>query len=92
VLAFLIPVDAPDPQAVFDQLRTEIREYSVSLFERPFVVLLTKRDLLPADAPVPGLDAPDARWVMPISAASGAGIAELRERLWDVSWELRAES
>jgi GTP-binding protein len=92
MLAFLVPVDAPDPQMVLDQLRTEIREYSASLFDRPFVVLLTKRDLLPADAPLPALDAPEARWVMPVSAASGAGIGELREKLWDVSHELRAES
>jgi GTP-binding protein len=92
VLAFLVPVDAPDPQVVLDQLRTEIREYSTSLFERPYVVLLSKRDLLPAEAEMPALDAPDARWVLPISAASGAGIDELRERLWVVNRELRAES
>ena len=28
VLAFLVPLDAPDPQAVYDQLRGEVRQYS----------------------------------------------------------------
>lgn len=90
VLAFLVPVDAPDPQVVLDQLRSEIREYSPSLAEKPFVVLLSKRDLLPPDEAVVTLDAPGARWVLPISAVTGEGISELRERLWAVSYELRA--
>lgn len=90
VLAFLVPVDAPDPQVVLDQLRSEIREYSPSLAEKPFVVLLSKRDLLPPDEAVVTLDAPGARWVLPISAVTGEGIGELRERLWAVSYELRA--
>jgi 50S ribosomal subunit-associated GTPase HflX len=55
------------------------------------VVLLSKRDLLSADAAMPAPDAPDARGVLPISAASGAGIDELRESLWVLSRELRAE-
>lgn len=92
VLAFLVPVDAPDPQVVLDQLRSEIREYSPSLAEKPFVVLLSKRDLLPPDEAVVTLDAPGARWVLPISAVTGEGIGELRERLWAVSVELRAAS
>ena len=46
---------APDPQQVYDRLREEIRAYSEALFEKPHVVLLSKRDLLPADAPLPEL-------------------------------------
>jgi len=89
VLAFLVPVDAEDPQAVFAQLRTEVREYSPSLYRKPYVLILTKRDLLADDADLPRMSAPDARWTSVISAVSGAGIAELRERLWALVKEER---
>jgi GTP-binding protein len=92
VLAFLVPVDAVDPQAVFDQLRTEVREYSSALYQKPYVLLLSKRDLLPEDATIPDVSAPDARWVAAISAASGAGIDDLRERLWQLVRDERAAS
>jgi GTP-binding protein len=82
VLAFLVPLDAESPQAVMDQLRREIRSYSEELFEKPFVVLLTKRDLLPAEAELPVLTVPDALGVLPISSASGSGLEELKEFLW----------
>ena len=53
VLAYLIPLDSPDPQAVYQRLRHEIDEYSEALAAKPHVVLLTKRDLLPPDDPLP---------------------------------------
>lgn len=89
VLAFLVPVDAENPQAMFDQLRTEIREYSAALYQKPYVLLLSKRDLLPDDAAVPRLSAPGARWTLAVSSASGAGIDELREQLWQLVQEER---
>jgi GTP-binding protein len=91
VLAFLVPVDAPEPQAAFDQLRHEIRSYSPSLFEKPFVLVLTKRDLLPEDEAPPLVDAPGARWSLAVSAVSGTGLDELRERLWQLVREERVQ-
>ena len=82
VLAFLVPVDAPDPQAVLDQLRGEIRSYSSALFDKPFVVLLSKRDLLSEEGEPPAIDAAGAEWVAVISAVTGQGIDALREQLW----------
>ncbi len=82
VLAYLVPLDTPDPQDVYDGLRREIRSYSEALFEKPHLVVLTKRDLLPADAAVPGLDAPDATRIVTISSAAGFGLDELKETLW----------
>jgi GTP-binding protein len=82
VLAFLIPLDAEDPQATYDQLRHEVQEYSSALAEKQHVVVLTKQDLQPADHPLPPLRAPDATGVRAISSATGQGVKELKEYLW----------
>ena len=54
VLAYLIPLDSDDPQAVYGRLRHEIEQYSEALAAKPHVVLLTKRDLLPPGDAGPG--------------------------------------
>ena len=60
VLAFLVPLDSPDPQATYAGLRDEVRRYSETLAETPHLLLLSKRDLLPSGDPLPFLEAPDA--------------------------------
>ena len=82
VLAFLIPLDAEETQAVYDQLRHEVESYSEELFAKPHVVVMTKRDLLEANAVLPPLHAPQASGRLAISSASGAGLDELKEFLW----------
>ena len=82
VLAFLVPLDSPDPQAVYERLRQEVRLYSETLAETPHLLLLTKRDLLPADDSVPVVQAPDATSILAVSSAAGTGLAELKEFLW----------
>jgi GTP-binding protein len=82
LLAFLIPLDADDPQQAYDRLRTEVGRYSELLAARPHLVVLTKRDLLPADAVVPRIAAPDAIAVHVISSAANIGIDDLKEHLW----------
>jgi GTP-binding protein len=77
VLVFLLPLDAPDLQAIYDRLRREIRLYSEALFHRPHVVVLTKRDLLPHEAPLPVVLAPDALATLAISGVSRAGLDDL---------------
>ncbi len=81
LLAFLLPLDQEDPQAAYDRLRREIRLHSEALYHRPHLVVLTKRDLLPADAPLPRIDAPGALAVMTISGVAGTGLEELTRRL-----------
>ena len=71
VLAFLIPLDADDPQATYDRLRNEIQEYSPALAEKQHIVVLTKQDLQPPGSPLPQLKAPEAAGVRAISSASG---------------------
>ncbi len=90
VLAFMIPLDAPDPQAVYDQLRAEVQQYSGALAERPHVVVLSKRDLLPEGDEVPTIDAPGADRQLAISSASGAGLEELKEYFFRFVAEAKA--
>jgi GTP-binding protein len=91
VLAFLVPLDAPEPGAVYRRLRHEVAEYSAALAAKPHVVLLTKRDLLgPAD-PVPALDAPEADGVLAVSSVAGTGLEEVKEYLWKFVESAKAE-
>src|SRR5215212_1769810 len=68
VIALLVPLDSEDPQAVYDRLRNEVRLYSPALAEKEHVVILTKRDLLAPDDPLPRLMAPEAVAVQSISS------------------------
>ena len=89
ILAYLIPLEDPDPQANFDRLRREVSLYSTRLSERPYLVVLSKRDLLAADDPVPQLSAPGALDVVTISSAAGVGLEDLKELLWRVVQDVR---
>lgn len=90
VLAFLIPLDSENPQAVFDGLRHEIKAYSEPLFEKPYVVLLSKRDLLEEGAKIPALEVPGATGSLVFSSVSGAGVEDLKEYLWKAVQSVRA--
>jgi GTP-binding protein len=82
VLAYLVPLDSPEPQQVYDRLRDDVRLYSETLAETPHVLLLTKRDLLPAGDALPALNAPEAAGTLAVSSAAGTGLEELKEFLW----------
>ncbi len=89
VLLLLVPMDSPDPPAELTRLRQELAAYSDHLAALPYVVGVSKADLLPADAEPPVLSAPDAVEVLAFSSVSGRGLPELLERLWQVSEEAR---
>ena len=91
VLAYLIPLDSPDPQAAYARLRHEVRQYSDRLAAKPHLVLLTKRDLLPSGDAVPELDAPEAAGILAVSSAAGTGLEELKEYLWKFVETAKAE-
>ena len=82
VLAVLVPLDADEPQAVYDRLREEVRRYSEALYQKPHLVVLTKADLLAPGAPLPPLKAPNAADMLLISSIAGTGLDGLKERLW----------
>src|SRR4029453_5804560 len=73
VLAYLIPLDSPNPQGVYEGLPKEIHLYRDALFQKPHIVVLSKRDLMPAGDPLPQLELDDARGVVAISSAAGTG-------------------
>ena len=89
VLAFLVPLDHPDPQRAYDQLRHEVQSYSEALGGKPHVVLLSKRDLLPAGAAMPAIDTSDALGVLGFSSVAGSGLDELKEYLWKLVSQAR---
>ncbi len=81
VLAFLIPIDAMDWQAEYDQLRREVREYSQELADKPHCVVFTKLDLLGEDY-VPPIEAPGSFGSFAVSAAGRAGLDALVQAWW----------
>jgi GTPase len=91
VLAFLLPLDSPDLQAAYQRLRREVGQYSRALADKPHVVVLTKRDLLPAADPVPSIEAPEALSQMAVSAVAGSGVEELKEQLWRFIQDAKAD-
>lgn len=91
LLAFLIPIDALDWQAEYDQLRGEVRAYSEALADKPHCVVFTKMDLLGDDA-VPPIDAPDAFGCFAISAAGRTGLEPLLAAWWSRLLEMKKAS
>jgi len=91
VLLVMIPVDAEDPQGEYERIRSELEAYSVDLARTPFLVALTKIDLLAPDAEIPRLDAPGSLGVVTVSAVARTKLTELLERLWKASQEVVAE-
>ena len=81
LLAFLIPIDALDWQAEYDQLRAEIAAHSRELAAKPHCVVFTKLDLLGEDY-VPPIDAPGSFGSFAISAPARQGIDELAAAWW----------
>lgn len=83
VLALTVPVDSDDPQAELDGLREELGAHSRPLLAVPFVVLLTKADLLPPGSSPPSVEIEGASAVLTISAVARTGLEATLEALWD---------
>jgi len=92
VLAYLIPVDSRDPESVYRRLREEIRSYSPALHDKPHIIVLSKRDLLPPDAPLPAVSAPSARTTVALSSAARTGLDEFTTKAWTLVDEARAQA
>ena len=81
VLAFLIPIDAMDWQAEYDQLRREVEQYSAQLAAKPHCVVFTKLDLLGEDY-TPPIEAPGSFGSFAVSAAARTGLDPLLAGWW----------
>jgi len=82
LVALLVPVDSPDPQATYELLRREAAAYSAELATKPHVVVVTKADLLAPDTQHPEIRTAAGAPVVRISAVSGEGVPALLETLW----------
>jgi GTP-binding protein len=83
LLLHVIDAAAADPAEQFGQIDHELAEYGAGLDERNQVVVLNKIDLLPEPPP---FELEDARIVgaFQVSAATGAGIDELKRKLFEL--------
>ncbi len=88
LLAFMIPIDAMDWQAEYDQLRREVEQYSKELAAKPHCVVFTKLDLL-GEHYIPEIEAPAAFARFAISAAGRTGLDELKAGWWSRLLEMR---
>ena len=82
MLAFLIPIDAMDWQAEYDQLRHEVAKYSGELAAKPHCVVFTKLDLMGEDY-VPPIETQGAFGVYRVSAAARSGLDGLKAAWWE---------
>src|SRR5688572_1909758 len=81
VLAFLIPIDALDWQAEYDQLRHELAAHSSELAQRPHCVVFTKMDLFGEDY-LPPIETQGAFATFAVSAAARTGLDGLLASWW----------
>ena len=88
LLAFLIPIDAEDWQAEYDQLRHEVEQYSPELAAKPHCVVFTKHDLL-GEEYIPEIETPGAFGCYSISAAARQGLDTLKAEWWSQLLEMR---
>jgi len=77
----LIPIDAMDWQAEYDQLRHELSAHSDELVNLPHCVVFTKMDLFGEDY-LPPIETQSAFGMFAISAAARTGIDELLAAWW----------
>ena len=82
MLAFLIPIDAMDWQAEYDQLRHEIAQYSAELAAKPHCVVFTKLDLM-GEEWAPPINAEGAFGSFTVSAAARTGLDTLKAAWWE---------
>src|SRR5687767_14060278 len=81
LLAFLIPIDAMDWQAEYDQLRHEVAAHSEELARRPHCVVFTKMDLFGEDY-LPPIETEGAFATFAVSAAGRTGLDGLLASWW----------
>jgi GTPase len=72
-----------DVEGRFRAIDAELRAYGAGLADRPQIVALNKIDLVP-EPPVVDLGDPRVLAVVPLSAATGAGLDALRGALFDL--------
>ncbi|RKY59738.1 MAG: GTPase ObgE [Candidatus Latescibacterota bacterium] len=75
-LLFLVESTSPDPEGDLDKLMHELESYSPELLTKPYVVAMSKADLVPPEERR-GLDGATF-----VSSVTGEGLEELVGKLW----------
>jgi GTP-binding protein len=82
--------DGPPAERGYRTIRKELAGYSDALAANPEIIAANKTDLTPDETPVRDLARAIGRDVIPISAATGAGVPALLETLWRTLESTRA--
>ncbi len=82
----------PSPAEAYRIIRSELRQYSDLLADKPEVVVANKIDLADNLEAVDRLRGDLDREVFAVSGVTGAGLGELAERLWDLIVQARREA
>ena len=96
-LVDLAPLDGKDPAASVRELERELEKYDTTLAAKPRWLVFTKSDLLPGDEAESLAGAVreelgwDGDWAL-VSAVTGAGTAELMQRIMVALEEMRADA
>jgi GTP-binding protein len=90
LLLHVIDASEGDAAGRFALIDAELAAYGAGLDERPQIVVLNKLDLL-AEPPSLELDDPRVLRVLAVSAATGAGIDQLKRALFELCPEERVE-
>jgi len=80
VLLYLIECTDPAPESTFELLRNELRQFNPALVRKPYLIAITKVDLL-GEGSYPTINLDDTE-VFYISSVTGQGIRELISALW----------
>ncbi|HRS11633.1 MAG TPA: GTPase ObgE [Sedimentisphaerales bacterium] len=87
----VLPLDGADPVDNYHTIRAELERYSEVLAQKPEVIVANKIDLDPEGAALAHIRDGLGSDVLAISAATGEGIKELTELLWQKITEHKAQ-
>jgi GTP-binding protein len=86
----IMPIDGSEPAKNYKAIRNELKLYSKALAKKPEVIVANKIDLDPDGKIVKELKKKLRKKMYPVSAATGAGVKELKEILWQKVKETKA--
>lgn len=88
----IMPMDGADPVDNYHTIRAELERHSEVLADKPEIVVANKIDLDPDGAALAHIREKLGPDVPAISAATGEGIRELTELLWQKTKDLKADA
>jgi GTP-binding protein len=85
VLLFMVPCDTENIKKEYGILLEELEKYNPELLDKPRVLAISKSDLLDEELKVLLVkEIPESIPSLFISAVSGEGIMELKDKLWEI--------